>query len=58
MTLLKGPLFEHHRYTTALTVLPFCTQKPCSLWEEFLKAQKMQDQVEVRHGHTGCVFGT
>lgn len=41
-----------------LTLRPFCTQKPCSLWEEFLKAQRMQDQVEVRHGHTGCVFGT
>lgn len=41
-----------------LTLLSFCTQKPCSLWEDFLKAQRMQDHVEVRHGHTGCVFGT
>lgn len=41
-----------------VTVLPFCIQKPCSPWEEFLKAQRMQDQVEVRNGHTGCVFRT
>lgn len=39
-------------------MFPFCTQNPCSLRGEFLKAQRMQDQVEVRHGHTGCVFRT
>jgi len=59
LTVLNGPLFEHHLYTLWLSVfltVLFLYTKVLLLAGIIFKTQRMQYWVEVRHYHALCVF--